>query len=259
MAGVIIPGAGVTPKANQVRYASYDAVGNPNGAPMASLAALAGHANVQADAEAERQRQVRQAQDEHDASMRAIELENARTGETQNGGGSSGGSSRGGGGASSSSDSEMRQIELDTAREKLHQLRTPTPIDTGSIAALRSAAMPAAVPPPSYAVDKSIGDNAFARAKDKAGLLALQRSAGTRTAAMQHGTTGGGREIAGLDGILGDAADNLTGVATAQAENEARRGYEVENRNYAGALQQRGQEIGLMPSLLSLINAQRRY
>lgn len=207
---------------------------------------------------AEEQRRAaeeRRTQEAHDLAMRSASNRTSAPSYYDGGSTSSSAAST----RSSSGDDELRQIEIDTAREKLNQMRSPPSIDTNAIAALKTAAMPAAVPPPSYVADKTVSDNAFARAKDTAGLLALQRTAGARTSAMQHGTTGGGREIAGLDSILGDTVDNLTGVATAQAEQEAQRGYEVANRNYAGAITQRGQEIGLTPSLLSLIAAQRRY
>lgn len=135
----------------------------------------------------------------------------------------------------------------------------PAPIDLSMITALKQAATPPPVAPPSYAADKGVSDTAFARAKDKAGLLALRRTADARTSAAQRGITDSGIERRATESILDDTVNNLTGVAETQAAQEADRGYQTIDRNYQGELQQRGQDISLMPTLLSLLNAQRRY
>lgn len=131
------------------------------------------------------------------------------------------------------------------------------PFDASGLAALRQQVMPPPVAAPSP-VNNTVSDQAFARAKDKSGLLALRRMADSRTAFAQRGMTGGGGEARAMDAVLGDASSGLQDFALGQAQTEATRGYQVADRDYAGALQQRGQDIGMTPTLLALLKASGR-
>jgi hypothetical protein len=101
----------------------------------------------------------------------------------------------------------------------------------------------------------SAADLAFARAKDKAGLLAGARLKGARSA---MGDRSLGTQARAVDSILGDAEQGLTDVATKQALYEAQRSADVEDRNYAGEITRRGQNFGIAPSLFALLRGQGR-
>lgn len=124
--------------------------------------------------------------------------------------------------------------------------------DASALASLRAQMQPppvAPIAPP----NNGVADQAFARAKDKTGLLALRRLADSRAQFGQRGMTGSGVEAGVMDSILGDASSGLQDFALGQAQTEADRSYQVADRNYAGALQQRGQDISLTPILLDML------
>jgi len=129
----------------------------------------------------------------------------------------------------------------------------------GSFEALRQAAIPPQVAAPSYAEDRGVSDAAFGRAKDKAGLLALRRMADSRTHFAQRGISGGGGDARAIDAVLGDASSGLQDFALGQAQTESALARQATDRNYAGAVQQRGQDMSLTPTLLSLLRAGRAY
>lgn len=116
-----------------------------------------------------------------------------------------------------------------------------------------------AVQPKGAAADLSPAEQAselaFARAKDKAGLLAGARLKGARSALANSSL---GTQARGVNAILGDAASGLSDVATAQAISQAQRAADVEDRNYAGGLTRRGQNMGLAPSILALLRSSGR-
>lgn len=153
----------------------------------------------------------------------------------------------GGGGGSSSGGSRA------AAPQAAPQAASPQ-IDFNQLASLKAQVVPAYAQPPA-APDNGAGDLAFARAKDKAGLLALRRMSDSRAQFAQRGMTGGGNEARAMDSVLGDAAGGLTDVAIAQATQEAARGNAVSDRNFAAQIQQRGQDISLTPTLLSLLRS----
>lgn len=102
-------------------------------------------------------------------------------------------------------------------------------------------------------------DLAFARAKDREGILAsraLRDLSGLMTAT---GRAGGGDERLAQAATLGGAFSNLNDVNTAQAVESARRAWGVEDRNYQGELVRRGQNLGLAPTVLGLVTAGARY
>ncbi len=119
----------------------------------------------------------------------------------------------------------------------------------GMLQQLKTAATPAPVVAAPER-DNQAGELAFARAKDKAGMLAHSRMRGVRALAGA-----GGRYDKSVNSILGDASNELTNVALGQAQQEASRGADVVDRNYAGAIQQRGQDLSLVPTLLSLVRS----
>ena len=90
----------------------------------------------------------------------------------------------------------------------------------------------------------SASDLAFARAKDKVGLIGGSQ----REAARSSG------DPRAMARVINNAGTNLSDFATNQALQEARRAGEVEDRNVAASLTQRQQNLSLLPSMLSLLS-----
>jgi hypothetical protein len=113
--------------------------------------------------------------------------------------------------------------------------------------------------PPGAAGDPSpadaASDMAFGRAKDRAGLLAASRMKGARSA---MGGQSVGQSARAVNDVLSDASSGLSDVATAQAVTQANRAAQVVDRNYAGALQKRGQNMSVAPSILALTRSSGR-
>lgn len=134
----------------------------------------------------------------------------------------------------------------------------PQALDLSQLSSLKSQVAPPQVPPPSYAANNGVADQAFARAKDKAGLLALRRMADSRREFAQRGLSGGGGDARAMDSVLGDASSGLQDFALGQAQTEAGLARQATDRDYAGALQQRSQDISMIPTLLSLLRESQR-
>lgn len=99
-------------------------------------------------------------------------------------------------------------------------------------------------------------DLAFARAKDKAGLLANARMRDIGDQAVTRGFAGSGDDQKKYAGVISDTGDYLTDVATAEAQDESNRAYSLDDRNFNAALQVRQNNMAMLPSLLALL---RRY
>lgn len=106
--------------------------------------------------------------------------------------------------------------------------------------------MPARIAPPDPADRAAAEAAAYGRAKDLIGknqggaLKSLQRSMSAR------GIRGSGLESAGLSDIIGAAQGQLGQVARDQAIEGLKRDYAVEDRNYAGDINQRAQTMNYM-------------
>lgn len=106
--------------------------------------------------------------------------------------------------------------------------------------------MPGRIAPPDKADRAAAEAAAYGRAKDLIGknqggaLKSLQRSMSAR------GIRGSGLESAGLSDIVGAAQGQLGQVARDQAIEGLKRDYAVEDRNYAGDINQRAQTMNYM-------------
>lgn len=103
----------------------------------------------------------------------------------------------------------------------------------------------------------SASDLAFARAKDREGLIHSASVRDLRSNSTNMGTAGSGDERRAMAALAGRTGGNLMDVSTTQALAEAQRGADVEDRNYAGDLSRRGQDFGLAPSILALMRGGR--
>lgn len=95
-------------------------------------------------------------------------------------------------------------------------------------------------------------DMAFARAKDKAGLLAGAKMKNLRETAASAGFDSSGRDLRHAESILDDTGGYLADVATAQATDESEAARALENRNFNAALSTRNANMSMLPSLLAL-------
>ena len=95
------------------------------------------------------------------------------------------------------------------------------------------------------------GDLAFARAKDREGAISSAALRNLRGMMTATGQAGGGNERSAMASLTGATAGRLNDVSTAQALEEARRGQQVEDRNYMGDLTRRGQNIGFMGGVIN--------
>lgn len=104
----------------------------------------------------------------------------------------------------------------------------------------------------------SASDLIFARAKDREGLLASRALRDLKDQMTNLGLAGSGAEREAMGAITSGAAGGLNDVNIAQAIADVERGNQVEDRNYAGNLQRRSQNLGFAPSLLGLIQQRGR-
>lgn len=78
----------------------------------------------------------------------------------------------------------------------------------------------------------SAADRAWTLAREREGTLATQGARDLRSLMSLSGNAGGGLERRALAGLVGATQGRLTDVATSQAQQEAERGYEVEDRTF---------------------------
>jgi hypothetical protein len=123
------------------------------------------------------------------------------------------------------------------------------PIDMSSFSSGSSAGLPGS---PAAAAS----DMAFARAKDKAGLLAAARNKDIKEQAVSRGFASDGEDARRISGVIDDAGSYLSGVATQQAQDESSRAQHVEDRNFSAGTAMKQSNLSLLPSLLALM---RRY
>src|SRR3990167_4964323 len=95
---------------------------------------------------------------------------------------------------------------------------------------------------------------AFARAKDRQGQTSRAALDSLSSVMSETGNLGGGRELGGIADILGSAAGGLGEFERDQAIFGANRSASVADRNYAGNLQKRQQDLQMQQSLLGLLN-----
>ncbi len=100
---------------------------------------------------------------------------------------------------------------------------------------------------------------AFARAKDAIGQQMRASMTALREGLAGRGALGGGVEQGGMVSLLGGGVQDLQDVVTGQAAFDVAGNNDLANRNYEGALQKRGQDLGLTQSLLSLLGGSGAY
>jgi len=123
---------------------------------------------------------------------------------------------------------------------------TETPVAPGGSPAPGGPAAPAVDP-------QAAKDAAFARAKDKIGLDTRASMTALRENLAGRGTLGGGLEGGGMASLLGGGEGALTDVVSNQTAYDVAGNNALADRTYQGGLVQRGQNLGLSQSLLSLL------
>lgn len=96
---------------------------------------------------------------------------------------------------------------------------------------------------------------AFARAKEQAGSTAAASMKALQDVMAGRGLTGGSTESQGMAGILSGAAGGVNEFTRDQLMQDLNRSAQLADRNYQGAITQRGQDRALLPSLLGLITS----
>ena len=96
---------------------------------------------------------------------------------------------------------------------------------------------------------------AFARAKGRAGQTARASLDALREIQSSRGLLGGAKEAQGAESVIGEAAGGLGEFENEQLMLDLNRAGEIGNRNYAGALTRRGQDIEKRRSLLALLSS----
>ena len=96
---------------------------------------------------------------------------------------------------------------------------------------------------------------AFARAKDQAGQTARASLTSLREALGSRGMLGGGAETVGTANIIGGAGQDVGDFTREQLIQDLDRSSKVADRDYAGKVTKRGQDLDYRQSLLALLNS----
>ncbi len=107
--------------------------------------------------------------------------------------------------------------------------------------------------------EQAARDAAFARAKDTQGQIARSSLDALSGIMSERGMLGGGYEGAGQAAILGGAQANLGETARGQALSDVERSGQIADRNYAGSITKRGQDMSKLQSLLGILSSSRAY
>ena len=107
--------------------------------------------------------------------------------------------------------------------------------------------------------EASARDAAFARAKDRAGMVARSGIKSLKGIMAARGLQGSTIEGDGVMNEIQGGVGQLGGVLREQAVNEAARAGDIADLEYQGGIQQRGQDIQAEQALLSLINSVGAY
>jgi len=143
-----------------------------------------------------------------------------------------------------------QQREQDERRQKffLEQSRGINGGAPGSGAAPSTGAAPGMQPPVQDARAA-----AFARAKDQAGKLARASLTSVAENVASRGISGSGIEALRSANAIGGAEESLQDLNTAQLMSDENRASNIDDRNYAGDLAKRGQDLNARQSYLSLL------
>lgn len=96
---------------------------------------------------------------------------------------------------------------------------------------------------------------AFGRAKEQAGGTANAAIRALQSAMEGRGMTGSTLEAQGMGEIVGGAGGAVNDFTTEQLMADLQRAGQLEDRNYAGGLQRRGQDIAYRNALTQLLSA----
>lgn len=96
---------------------------------------------------------------------------------------------------------------------------------------------------------------AFARAKEQAGQTALATLKSIRGLSEDRGLMGSSIEASQFGGALGDAAGDINDFTREQYIQDLDRAGRISDLSYTGDIQQRGQDMQKLQSILSMISA----
>lgn len=93
---------------------------------------------------------------------------------------------------------------------------------------------------------------AFARAKDQASMTARASLDALTTELTGRGIVGSGEDFLRTSGVVNRAAQGVNELTREQYIQDLNRAAEVADQTYSGNIAQRGQDLGLSPSILGL-------
>jgi hypothetical protein len=96
---------------------------------------------------------------------------------------------------------------------------------------------------------------AFARAKDRAGKTALSSLTALQNVMANRGMSGSTEEARGMGAALQGGEDVINEFGREELMNDLNRAAQIGDRNYSGAITQRGQDMNAKQSLLGLISS----
>ena len=96
---------------------------------------------------------------------------------------------------------------------------------------------------------------AFARAKEQAGQTAVASLSALRDVIENRGLMGSSVEAAGTGAAIGGAGEAVNGYTREQLQQDLARAAQLSDIQYKGGIQQRGQNLSMIPSLMGLITA----
>ncbi len=98
-------------------------------------------------------------------------------------------------------------------------------------------------------------DATFNAAKDKTGAIGRGSMTALREGGAERGTLGSGLEGGGMASLLNEGTKRLADVNRQQTISGVDTANQMANRNYAGAITKRGQDLGVSSSILSLLGS----
>lgn len=96
---------------------------------------------------------------------------------------------------------------------------------------------------------------AFARAKEQAGQTALSSLTALHDVMDNSGRMGSSQEAQGEAAVVGGARGDVNDFTREQLINDLNRSSAISDRNYAGDLTRRGQNLSMIPSIMGLISS----
>lgn len=107
---------------------------------------------------------------------------------------------------------------------------------------------------PASPVVNAGADAAFAAAKDKAGILTRSGLTSLQSELEGRGIAGGGMEAGRTGLVLGGGMNALSDVVRGQAQQQAGRAYDVEDRNFAASEAERNRQIDIWRARVNMLS-----